>query len=78
MTLGIVQWSDVPKGYGFIKPDDGGADVLVSICAVERAGMTGVTKDQRIQFEIVYDERTGRSCAERLSTSRLDSDPEVI
>jgi CspA family cold shock protein len=77
MTLGTVQWFDVPKGYCFIKPDDGGADVLVSICAVE-AGMTRVIKGQRIQFEIVYDERTGGSCAERLSTSRLDSDPEVI
>ena len=78
MVLGTVRWFDGPKGYGLIKPDDGGADVLVSICAVERAGMTGVTKGERIQFEMVYDERIGRSCAERLSTSRLDSDPEVI
>ena len=33
MTIGTVRWFDVPKGYGSIKPDDGGDDVLVSICA---------------------------------------------
>ena len=39
MTVGTVRWSDVSKGYRFLKPDDGGVDVLVSICALERAGM---------------------------------------
>ena len=78
MVLGTVRWFDAPKGYGLIKPDDGGADVLVSICAVERAGMTGVTKGERIQFEMVYDERIGRSCAERLSSFMFHPGHEVI
>ena len=43
MTTGTVRWFDVPKGYGFIKPDDGGIDVLVDICAVERAEMASLT-----------------------------------
>ena len=70
MTLGTVQCFDDPKGDGFIKPDHGGGDVLVSICAVERARMACLTKGQRIQFEVAYDERIGRSCAERLSAVR--------
>ena len=39
MRIGTVRCFDVPKGYGFIQPDDGGVDVLVDICAIERAGM---------------------------------------
>ena len=42
MTIGTVRWFDVPKGYGSIKPDDGGVDVLVDVCAVERAGMASL------------------------------------
>jgi CspA family cold shock protein len=71
MALGTVRWFDAPKGYGLIKPDDGGFDVLVSICAVERAGMTRLDQGQRLGFEIVHDPRIGRSCAENLTISEL-------
>ena len=71
MTTGTVRWFDVPKGYGLIKPDDRGADVLVDICAVERAEMASLCQGQRLSFEIVYDERIGRSCAENLIASEL-------
>jgi cold shock protein len=73
MTIGTVRWFDVPKGYGFIKPDDGGVDVLVSICALERAGMASLDQGQRLSFEVVRDERIGRSCAENLSASELQA-----
>jgi len=70
---GYDNWSrtvlDVPKGYGFIKPDDGGVDVLVDICAVERAGMACLDQGQRLSFEVMRDERIGRSCAENLNES---------
>jgi CspA family cold shock protein len=62
-----------PKGYGFLKPDDGGVDVLVSICALERAGMASLDQGQRLSFEVVRDERIGRSCAENLSASELQA-----
>ena len=65
MTFGTVRWFDVSKGYGFLKPDDGGADVLVSICALERAGMASLDQGQRLRFEVVHDDRIGRSCAEK-------------
>jgi cold shock protein len=66
MTIGTVRWYDVRKGYGFIKPDDGGVDVLVDVCAVERAGMASLNQGQHLSFEVVRDERIGKSCAENL------------
>jgi cold shock protein len=66
MTVGTVRSFDVRTGYGFLKPDEGGVDVLVSICAVERARMAGLDQGQRLSFEVVHDERISRSCAENL------------
>ena len=75
MTTGTVRWFDVPKGYGLIKPDDGGVDVLVDICAVERAEMASLKQGQRLSFEIVHDERIGRSYAENLIASEIRTPP---
>jgi hypothetical protein len=52
--------------------------VLVIICAIERAEMAVLTKGQRIQFKMVYDERIGRSCAEALSAFKLYPGHQVI
>ena len=46
MTIGTVRWFDAHKGYGFIKPDDGGVDVMVDICALDRAGIASLDKGQ--------------------------------
>jgi cold shock protein len=73
MTIGTVRWFDVRKGYGFLKPDDDGVDVLVDVCAVERAGMASLNQGQRLNFEVVYDKRIGRSCAENLGASGLQA-----
>ena len=45
MAVGTVKWFNGTKGFGFIQPDDGGADVFVHISAVERAGMSGLNED---------------------------------
>ena len=73
MTAGTVLWFDVPKAYGFIKPDDGGVDVLVSICALERAEMATLDRGQRLSFEVVYNDRIRRCCAENLGASELQA-----
>ena len=75
MITGTVRSFDVHRGYGFIKPDDGGVDVLVDICAVERAEMATPKQGQRLSFEIVHDERIGRRYAENLISSEIRTAP---
>lgn len=67
MLTGTVKWYNSTKGYGFIQPDNGGADVFVHASAIERAGMTGLTEGQKIGFEILKDQRSGKSSAGNLA-----------
>ena len=52
MAQGTVKWFNPQKGFGFIQPDNGGADVFVHISAVERAGLRSLNEGQKISFEI--------------------------
>ena len=71
MQSGIVKWFNAQKGFGFIQPDAGGADVFVHISAVERAGLRGLAEGQKISYEIVVDSRSGKSSADRLGSHGL-------
>ena len=66
-TTGIVKWFNSAKGFGFIQPIDGGADVFVHISAVERAGLPGLNEGQKVSFELVSDKRTGKTSAGNLA-----------
>ena len=50
------------KGFGFIAPDEGGADIFVHVSAVQAAGLTDLQDDQKVSFEI-EEGRNGRSAA---------------
>ena len=67
MKTGTVKWFNARKGYGFIKPVDGGFNVYVHINAVRRAGLVELKDGQKINFDSVVDERTGEIIAENLS-----------
>jgi CspA family cold shock protein len=54
---GTVKFFNGERGYGFIKPDDGGRDVFVHITAVERAGLKDLMEGQRITFEVEPDKK---------------------
>jgi cold shock protein len=54
---GTVKFFNGERGYGFIKPDDGGRDVFVHITAVERAGLKSLTEGQRISFDVEPDKK---------------------
>ncbi|QHP73036.1 cold-shock protein [Bradyrhizobium sp. LCT2] len=65
MATGIVKWFSATKGYGFIRPDDGGADVFVHIRAVEKAGYTALAEGARISFDVKMGS-SGKVSAENL------------
>jgi CspA family cold shock protein len=69
MATGTVKWFNTQKGYGFIQPDEGGADVFVHISAVQNSGMTQLDEGQKISYEIVKDKRTGKSAAGNLAAA---------
>ncbi|MCC4242900.1 cold-shock protein [Stappia indica] len=48
---GVVKFFKSDKGFGFIMPDNGDADVFVHISAVERSGLTSLDSGQRVSFE---------------------------
>jgi len=66
MAIGIVKWFNATKGFGFIQPEDGGADVFVHKSAVERAGMSSLNEGQRVHFEIEQNPKNGKSSAANL------------
>ena len=60
MQIGTVKWFNPQKGFGFIQPDNGDADVFVHISAVERAGLGTLTEGQKVSFELTTDPRKGK------------------
>jgi CspA family cold shock protein len=55
LAIGTVKWFNTQKGFGFIRPDDGGKDVFVHISAVERAGMGSLAEGQKIKYDVAVD-----------------------
>ena len=68
MPIGTVKFFNEDKGYGFIAPEEGGADAFVHISAVERAGMRTLDKDQRVSYELEQG-RSGKLSAVNLQAA---------
>jgi len=66
MAKGTVKWFNATKGFGFIQPDDGGADVFVHISAVERSGLGSINEGQKLSYELERDQRSGKMSAGQL------------
>ncbi len=66
MPTGTVKFFNAQKGYGFITPEGGDADVFVHISAVEQAGMSTLREGQRVSFDVVTDQRRGKTNAQNL------------
>ena len=65
MNTGTVKWFNAAKGFGFIQPENGGADAFVHVSAVERAGLDNLNDGDRVEYELVRGQN-GKSSAENL------------
>ncbi|HEX6523605.1 MAG TPA: cold-shock protein [Streptosporangiaceae bacterium] len=52
MALGTVKWFNADKGFGFIAPDDGSADVFVHYSAIEARGYRSLEENQKVEFTV--------------------------
>lgn len=51
MATGTVKWFNSDKGYGFIAPDDGSADVFAHFSGIAGTGHRNLTEDQKVEFD---------------------------
>ena len=51
MATGTVKWFNESKGFGFIAPSDGSADVFVHFSAIEGTGFKTLAEGQQVTFE---------------------------
>jgi cold shock protein len=51
-STGVVKWFNPNKGFGFIRPDQGGKDVFVHISALEKAGIRRLDEGAKVSFEL--------------------------
>jgi cold shock protein len=68
MAHGTVKWFNAQKGFGFIQPQDGGADVFVHISAVQQAGLSTLNDGQLVSFDLERG-RQGKTSAVNLKAS---------
>ncbi|EHR52241.1 CspA family cold shock protein [Saccharomonospora amisosensis] len=52
MTQGTVKWFNGEKGFGFIAPDDGSADVFVHYSEIDARGFRSLEDGQRVEFNV--------------------------
>jgi CspA family cold shock protein len=53
MATGTVKWFNSEKGFGFIAPDDGSADVFAHFSAIAASGFRSLEDKQKVEFEVV-------------------------
>jgi CspA family cold shock protein len=52
MATGVVKWFNADKGFGFISPEDGSADVFAHFSAINSGGFRSLEENQRVEFEV--------------------------
>ena len=57
MVQGTVKWFNADKGFGFIAPDDGTADVFVHFSAIAAEGYRSLDEGQKVEFEVTQGQK---------------------
>jgi CspA family cold shock protein len=57
MPQGTVKWFNAEKGYGFITPDGGGADLFVHFSAIQASGYRSLEEGQTVTFEVTQGQK---------------------
>lgn len=70
---GTVKFFNTAKGFGFIAPDAGGADVFVHATALEGGGLRALNEGDRVTFEVEEDRRSGKLAATDLRVTDAGS-----
>ena len=65
MATGKVKWFNPTKGYGFIKPDDGGEDLFVHHSSIQGEGYKSLKEDQSVTFDV----EDGEKCPQATNVS---------
>ena len=52
MVTGIVKWFSDAKGFGFVTPDDGSADLFAHFSAINMGGFKSLKEGQKVSFEV--------------------------
>ena len=73
MVTGTVKYFNTTKGFGFITPEGGGADVFVHATAVELAGMSVLAEGQRVSFEVETDQKGSKAVKLRRASDGGDA-----
>jgi CspA family cold shock protein len=67
MATGTVKWFNPTKGFGFIQPESGSADVFVHISAIEKSDLGTLTEGQRVSYDVI--EERGKKAAGNLKAA---------
>ena len=57
MAQGTVKWFNADKGYGFIAPSDGSADVFVHFSAIQGNGYRTLDEGQNVEFDVTQGQK---------------------
>jgi CspA family cold shock protein len=69
MNTGTVKFFNNQKGFGFIQPDGGGADVFVHVTALERAGIRSLAEGQKVSYDTEVDRRNGKTAVKNIAAA---------